>query len=39
MLLGSVVQARFCVSVGLFFNVVGNHSFSKVLSSLPVVFP
>ena len=39
MLLGIAVQTLFCGSVWVaFINVVGNHCFSKVLSSLLVVF-
>ena len=37
MLLGSVVQARFCVSVGLVFNVVGNLRLSMCVCLLWVV--
>ena len=31
MLFGIAVQARLCVSVGLFFNVSGNRSLTKVV--------
>ena len=37
MLLGSVVQARFCVRVGLCFNVVGNLRLSMCVCLLWVV--